>query len=281
MYQKAVSDFLIFVKKCFPEHVSGFPCLSYQVTYYIAFLSQSGLGVSTIKSRISALNYVHKLCGGSDLYHDFILKKCLIGLAKSHATIDMRLPITLPILIQLCRSLCKLYSNSYFIALMHAMFSLAFVAFLRVGEITKTGSSYNPNLLCIHNISVCSNPPSLNVSFQHYKHKTPGPPFTLTVTDLPQMPVVQFILTYIKLRGPAPGPLFLYKGVPVTRNLFVQTLNSCLKFLNLNHLPYKSHSFRIGAASYAISNGVSYDKVKIMGRWKSDALAKYIRVNAM
>ena len=40
----------------------------------------------------------------------------------------------------------------------------------------------------------------------------------------------------------------------------------------------KSHSFRIGGATNAISKGVPYEKVKEMGRWQSDAAKRYIRI---
>lgn len=281
LYGKFITEFLVFVKQTLLNDNPVFPCKPHQVTYYVAFLFQSGFSVSSIRSRVSAINYVQKLSGGSDLFCDFILKKCLLGLAKSHSAVDMRLPITLTLLIKLCTALSKLYSDSYFQALMKAMFSLAFVAFLRVGEITCKGSKIHLNLLHLHNISVTQNPPSLTVTFQHFKHNTPGPPFSFTVADLPHLPVIDYVCSYIKLRGTVAGPLFLHKTAPVSRNLFIQTLNQCLRFLNLNHLPYKSHSFRIGAATHAISHGASYEKVKIMGRWKSDALAKYIRVNSL
>ncbi len=281
IYRKFVSDFLSFIQEFFPEKNCGFPCVSYQVTYYVAFLTRSGSSASSIKSRISAINFVHKLFGGTDLHSDFILRKCLLGVAKTHTSIDVRAPITLHILIKLCNAVTSLYSDQYFVALMHAMFTLAFVAFLRIGEITKTGSAYNPNLLNLQNISVSNNPPSLSVTFQHFKHKSPGPPFCLQVGNLPQIPVIHYVAKYIQLRGPQKGPLFLYKNAPIPRSLFAQTMNQCLKFLNLSHLPYKSHSFRIGAASHALATGASYDQVKLMGRWKSNALSKYIRVHSL
>ena len=40
----------------------------------------------------------------------------------------------------------------------------------------------------------------------------------------------------------------------------------------------KSHSFRIGGATNAISKGVPYEKVKEKGKWQSDAAKSYIRL---
>jgi hypothetical protein len=45
--------------------------------------------------------------------------------------------------------------------------------------------------------------------------------------------------------------------------MFAKQLNDCLKFCNLNPSVYKSHSFRIGAASFAAEHGVSDAQIRI------------------
>ncbi|XP_074657153.1 uncharacterized protein LOC141910317 [Tubulanus polymorphus] len=42
---------------------------------------------------------------------------------------------------------------------------------------------------------------------------------------------------------------------------------------------YTSHSFRIGAATNAATNGVPEPVIRELGRWKSDAFKRYIRIN--
>jgi len=50
-----------------------------------------------------------------------------------------------------------------------------------------------------------------------------------------------------------------------------------LQILGEEYTRYKSHSFRIGAATNAAIKGVSVDKIKTAGRWKSDAFKSYIQ----
>ena len=43
----------------------------------------------------------------------------------------------------------------------------------------------------------------------------------------------------------------------------------------------KYHSFRIGGATNAMCKGISYESIKAMGRWQSDAAKSYIRIPAI
>jgi len=45
-----------------------------------------------------------------------------------------------------------------------------------------------------------------------------------------------------------------------------------------NYTSFKTHSFRIGAASSYSEKGVSEQDIKRLGRWKSDAFKGYIRL---
>ena len=56
------------------------------------------------------------------------------------------------------------------------------------------------------------------------------------------------------------------------------SLAACVADANLSHLHITSHSFRIGAASWAVAHGHSIEQVKQMGRWRSDAVLKYVRI---
>ena len=67
-------------------------------------------------------------------------------------------------------------------------------------------------------------------------------------------------------------------GSPLTRSQFTGVLAKAIRCLGLPTQVYTSHSFRIGRASDLASKGLSNETIKQLGRWKSDAVERYIRL---
>ena len=84
---------------------------------------------------------------------------------------------------------------------------------------------------------------------------------------------------FINIRGCHTGPIFCHFGKSfLSRYQFNKVLELSMKLVDASIINVKSHSFRIGGATNAICKDVSYEKVKEMGRWKSDAAKRYIRI---
>lgn len=65
------------------------------------------------------------------------------------------------------------------------------------------------------------------------------------------LPILNFLLQVMQNRGAHPGPLFCQvDGSPISRFKFTTQLQHCLQVLNHPIKHYKSHSFRIGAATH-------------------------------
>ena len=61
--------------------------------------------------------------------------------------------------------------------------------------------------------------------------------------------------------------------------MFTSILSQVSQFANLpGHI--RSHSFRLGAATYALMRGYSHDQIQVMGRWNSTAFKNYLRVKS-
>ena len=89
---------------------------------------------------------------------------------------------------------------------------------------------------------------------------------------------------HLKINNPPNNfHLFGYKSkgkmIPLTRRSFLLRLGSAAKAAKLEALP--GHSIRIGSTAEYLMKGLSFELMKVKGRWKSDAFHRYIRDHAM
>ena len=256
-------------QSCFPASVSLL-CL------YIAHMVSSKPipKPASLATALSAISYYHKIAGFPDPTSDFLIRKLLQGVSKSNPSLDNRLPITIPILHALLAACPHIAAHPYESALLASMFSVMFHAFLRVGEVTTS-----PHNIQFSQVTINSH---INLQFLSFKHHK-GPPFSLSIPPAhsSQYCPVTLLSTYIAVRGGTPGPLFCYlDNTPVSTPRFRALLRSALMFNNLQTLAITPHSFRIGAATYAASQGFSSTQIQAMGRWHSSAADRYVRISS-
>ena len=71
----------------------------------------------------------------------------------------------------------------------------------------------------------------------------------------------------------------LKNGNMLTRSMFSATIRKVLLELKLNPHCFNTHSFQIGAATSTKQAGISDAHLKALGRWKSPAYLKYVRLS--
>jgi hypothetical protein len=108
---------------------------------FIAYLFERNYASSTVNTYISAIGYSHKLSGVMDPTRVFYIIQMFKGYGKTGSRLDSRLPITLPILTSLLEVSPHINGSHYQICQFKAMCSLAFFAFLRIGEMTTTNGN--------------------------------------------------------------------------------------------------------------------------------------------
>ena len=57
----------------------------------------------------------------------------------------------------------------------------------------------------------------------------------------------------------------------------MEEVRRALQGIGVDHTVYSGHSFRIGAATAAHAAGLEDSTVRMLGRWESDAVLKYVR----
>ena len=262
------------------------PISPHTLALFIAYMFDRRYAPATVNTYVSALGYSHKLFNLTDPTKVFFIMQMLKGYGKLGFRLDSRLPITLPILTRLLMAASQCITTTYDQCQFKATCALAFFAFLRIGELTST-SKQSPTPLNLNQLTKLLRDGEVigfKISFTDYKHNYNQRPFSMAIYRQPTLKPcpVQLLCNYLTRRGNSPGPIFITPvGATVPRNMFISYLNQCLKFCNLNPTVYKSHSFRIGAASFAAEQGLSDAQIRVLGRWKSNAFHKYIRVSTL
>ena len=283
-YKSAFQSYKSFVIQTYGHNTPIFPpCLAHLVSF-IAHCYQLNLAVSTTRTTLSALSFIFQLNGSEDLTQHFVVKKVIQGFKNAKPACDPRLPITPTILNKLVKALPFTTESLFTTAMLHAMFVLAFCAFLRVGEITKTHNKTSHYLL-FGNV-VCGTDATdlgfVDITLPHFKHSKSS--FTIHLQQNRSNSLLcpyKTLLDFMSIRNHSSpdAPLFSFMDdSPVLRHYFTTRLRDAVQFCGLDLGRYQAHSFRIGAATTAAAAGYTEVQIKNMGRWNSDAFKKYIRI---
>ena len=211
----------------------------------------------------------------------YLLSKILIGASKLRGKEDVRLPILPHILKKLIIALDSTSLNTYMRSMYKATYLLMFYAFLRISEITVPNKYETSKVLTLQDIKLfgsSSGVSSMSVKFSQFKHHS-GEPITLKIRarNTALCPVAAMV-KYLRLRGSTAGPLFMTdKFAPLATYTFTKMFKTTLNLCNLDQNLYKTHSFRIGAATACAQKGITFDVIRRLGRWQSDAFKHYIR----
>lgn len=282
-YQKVWINFSNFFSDVINQTLT-LPVNTNNVGLYVSHLASLGLQPSTIQSHLSALSFVHKIHNQVDPTHTFLIGKIMAALHKNSPCVDKRQPITLPLLQKLISDLPTTQDCAYQVALYSAMYSLAYFACLRVGELVNSNNKSNTlQLNQVTQLSCNGETTAIRIYFLQYKHSGGEKPvLEIKVHGDGRYCPVKLLQKYLNLRPSSPGPLFLTSlGKPISRQQFSKVLTSSVQFRSLDPSAYNTHSFRIGRCSDMMSQGFSDAQIRAVGRWKSDAYKRYIRPNVI
>lgn len=251
-----------------------FPAAQVTLTRFVAFMHDRTYAPSSITSAVSAISFVHKIMGFTDPSDSALVRKILQGCKKLSSSQDMRLPITVPILVKVVEASQTVIGNFYARIRFNTMCTLAFHALLRVGEMTMSHNNLQYSDVMVEKDRIV-------ITFRKFKHST-GAAVRHTVKVFHNLNIcaVALLQQYLQLRGVSAGPLFLSDtGEAVSRSSFCKELKSALQFCGHPQERYNTHSFRIGAATHLASQGASDAQIRIAGRWASNAFTSYIRMH--
>jgi integrase len=225
---------------------------------------------ATAKSYLSALRSTHIQLGYDtsafdDLRIDLVLRggKRLYG----EGTKRLRLPLTAPILCQIINQIGDDHDGVN----LKAALCVAFTGFLRSGEFTWDKPD---DLSCLARRHVSMERNSVTITLP--SSKTDISILLAASPSSPLCPVraLRNLLTRFP-RDPS-QPLFSRSFGPFSRRYLVDKIKEMLLRAGIPTAGFSGHSLRKGATVSAAANGISRDDIKLLGRWKSDAVDTYI-----
>ena len=276
-----------------------------RVCLYVTFLiCEKGLQSSTIKSYISAIKSVLR----NDDYDWNDGRMILNTLTKSckfkNDRVKTRLPIQKGLLEMILFDIRKRYLDQPFLEAMYiSAYLLAYYGLMRVGELAysqhslKAANIHKARLntskrrLCLilyssktHDESMLpqkikiygSN--TIEISDQHGSQA-----YTITDKRKQYFCPVEWVQRYIELRHKISADndqeqFFQFSDKTNLEARHLRTLlRSCIESFHLDPSLYDTHSFRIGRATDFYKDGTNLDTIKQLGRWRSNAIYKYLR----
>ena len=250
------------------------PASETTVLLFTTYLSQR-VRPSTIKVYLAAVRNLHIQCGfPSPTDKSVLIPRILRGIKRIYGTDRRpRLPITPNILLLFHRHLNIEWQDH--MVLWTAML-VAFFGFLRSAEllalrtadiqssIQPPSSSFPIYIITIHSSKTDPFRQGCSVRLAPSGHHLLCPARAL-----------HNLLSHLSITSDS--PLFtLSSGSPLSRHTLNSAISMLASYCNLNPVSFSSHSFRIGAATTAATNGLPDSLIKTLGRWSSDAYQSYI-----
>jgi len=280
-YASAQSKFISFCHQLGKLHPSGSPCQADEWTlcFFVTFLERT-IQHSSIKVYLSGVRALHIEQGFPEpLMNCLRLQRVVRGIKRCQGSPSLRLPITDDLMLVIWRSLDLRLPD-------HCMFwaacSLGYFGFLCASEFTVPNLSNFPSSLHlgVQDIAVDSPlaPSCMRIKIKGSK-TDPFQKGCLIHIGVSWHPLcaVHAVMTYLALRGDAPGPLFLFQsGQPLSRSVLTNWLRQIVVSARIPG-NFSSHSFCIGAATVPARNGVPDHLIQSMGCWSSNAYWLYIR----
>ena len=250
---------------------------------YCGYLIKEGLKSSTIKSYVSAIK--HKLTSDDYKWDDeLVLLSTLTKACRIENDVVLtRLPIGMKFMEALIFELVRSPSKTeYQVQLYKTIFLTLYYGLMRIGEVTLS-----PHAVKARDVLLAQNQPG--VMFKLYTSKTHGRqdrPQTILIQsamikETSLFCPIQEITEYSRIRPCYrfdEEQYFVFQdNSPVKASQVRSTLRRLIRRMGLDDELYDTHSFRIGCATDLFKRGYTVEKIKKMGRWRSNAVYQYLR----
>ena len=264
-----------------------------RTTMFCAYMIDKGTTQSsTVKSYVSAIKCILKIDGYKWRDDQVVLSSLTKACRLANDCRSCKLPIQRPLLEMILFEICRVYENQlYLCKLYQAIYILGYYGLMRVGEMTQgdhpvkacnvhMGHKKNKILLILYSSKTHSraNPPQKIKISELQEHNNQQAKKRNTVLFCP----FSILRKYIEARGgflSMDENFFVFKDKSAVKPKHTNdVLKKCLSRMNLDHTLYSIHGLRSGRACDMLKQGFSIEHIKYVGRWKSNAVYKYLKL---
>ena len=230
-----------------------------------------------------------------DNNYDWDDSKVLLGtLTQACKVINDRLTVRLPISCSMLELLLfelkrELNSQCYLQIMYMALFAMGYYRLMRIGELTTNEGKHTVKAADVH--MALNKKKLLIVLYSSKTHSKASRPQKIKIIANKDEKTGSYahrhfcphtlIHNFIEVRGSYDSiheEFFVFRDrKPVSSDNARTVLRKLIKNIGLNEKLYDMHSFCIDRSSDLVKYGYSIEEVKRMGRWKSNAVFRYIR----
>ncbi|TMC13891.1 MAG: hypothetical protein E6J34_24290, partial [Chloroflexi bacterium] len=233
---------------------------------------------ATAKSYLNGLRSFHQESGFSTIVFDDPRVDLVIRGGKrvyGEGIKRLRFPLTASILLRIVNEI-KLDEEGINIK---SALCVAFAAFLRSGEFTWNtwSEQHHKSYISRKHISFNTNSVTLTLPASKTDPYHKGVNIHLASSSSPLCPVAALVQLFKTYPCSPFQPLFTRPhGQAFTKQYVLLRIHELLFQAGIPTAGFSGHSIRKGAAVTAAANGISREDIKLLGRWKSDAVDAYI-----
>ena len=246
---------------------------------YCTYLINKGAQSATIKSYVSAIKTKLRTDGYHWNEETFMFNALTRACKIKNDVVQDRRPIRKNLLTCILYQTDETIQEKYVKIMFLSAFQNAYYGMLRVSKYTA-----GPHAVKAKDVHITANKKHLKLVL--HTSKTHGKGKVPQIIEIQSKkigrydPVLQ-THQYAQLRSPYNDdnePFYIYKdGTPLTARAVRGVLKDTIALLDLDPDFYDTHSFRVGRATDLNKTGWSLETIKQKGRWKSNAVFKYLR----
>ena len=267
-----------------------------RLTLFAAYLISKKRQSSTIRSYISAIKSTLKDNNIKINENCYLLSSLIRACKLQNDRIKTRLPIGKSLLHLLLNSIWSrfLQNNQVYLAQLYTtIFITMFYGMFRIGEL-----ALGPHTVVVNDVHISENKVKLLFVLWTSKTHTKGSrPQKIKIKKNSQKRMIRqkpdnnynackwclfaMLSNYVRIRRSAKQPsepFFIFRDrSPVQPKHLREVLCKALQENEFNSSLYSVHSLRAGRALQLLKLGVSVETIKCLGRWKSNAVFRYLK----